>query len=338
MPKDFHSGHPASRRLPLDEDPDIGVVDLATLGVIAQAITRQAAQRYSRLAAQMQRKGENATASAFETLLQEEHRQADITGIREAPDDTTGDRHLPPMLAATWEEISDSALLTPYRAFALAVDNAERRFAFYSYLAARADEPRAAAEAERLGAHALHHAAQLRRHRRLAWHSERRPRRLPDLAVHSTAALLEVLEAHEGAIARRFGELGARLRALGDEASAALLDELVRRSSVPVAIDAAPATPAQGEDHVTHGEPPGDDARQLVAAWAESGPEDADTPDGTIHLLVEAQRPLEALSETLESVLRTAEGRLFDEAEAAMTNVVERLSRLSVQIGRQPQG
>src|SRR3546814_4038197 len=55
---------------------------------------------------------------------------------------------LPADLAATWDEVSGSALLTPFRAYAIAVDNEQRAFAFYAYLSASAEDPAIAREAE----------------------------------------------------------------------------------------------------------------------------------------------------------------------------------------------
>jgi hypothetical protein len=53
-----------------------------------------------------------------------------------------------------------------------------------------------------------------------------------------------------------------------------------------------------------------------------------------VHLLVAAQAPLEALSETLDRLLPAMEGELFAQAAAALGNVVSRLSRLALHTER----
>jgi hypothetical protein len=52
--------------------------------------------------------------------------------------------------------------------------------------------------------------------------------------------------------------------------------------------------------------------------------------DDPVHLLMAAQEPLEALSETLEDVMRTLEGELFAQAEQALAGVVARLARIGL--------
>lgn len=329
----------------LDDDPAIESVTMRDLAGLANAIEQQAVRRYAELADTMDRRGEAATAAALRVMLGQERehvesiaRWAEAMGVSVPPAEGFVLR-LPRKLAAAWDETTDSALLTPYRAFALAVDNEERAFAFYSYLAARAADARVAAEAEKLGAEELRHAAVLRQFRRRAWREDRRPMRLPDLTVSSSKALQEVLDEREAAIRSRHLELAARLRALGDDESAALLEQTAR---------AAPAAPAPGraadvarkridaaDDHVSRGRESiaegGEDARALLAAWADAGPADAAAPETPAHLLIEAQKPLEALSETLEAIMRTTEGAIFEQAASAMNDVIARLARISLQ-------
>ena len=47
-------------------------------------------------------------------------------------------------------------------------------------------------------------------------------------------------------------------------------------------------------------------------------------------MLVDAQKPLEALADVLETVMATAEGELFEEAATAMTTVIERIARITL--------
>jgi hypothetical protein len=146
----------------------------------------------------------------------------------------------------------------------------------------------------------------MRQWRRRAWHRERRvqPEQRPD--VSSPEELRAWLDGREAAIASRHRELAARLRALGDEESALLLERL----------DAAPPR----------------------APGAAAGQDDAALQaDDPVHLLVAAQEPLEALSEGLEALMRASEGALFEAAELALAGIVARLARISMQVGRRMQ-
>ena len=218
--------------------------------------------------------------------------------------------HLPADLSTSWDKVCGSALLTPYRAFALAVENEERAFSFYAYLAAHAEDARIRAEAEKLGAEELRHAALMRRWRRRAYHAERRAGRAEPARIESPAQLREVLARHRTVIAATHQALASRLRRAGDETSAGLLEHSL--PVAPPATDAAAAVPLQT---------PAPDA-----AAAGNG-------DDPRHLLIDAQKPLEALANVLEGVMAAAEGELFDEAAAAMDDVVQRIARIALRAG-----
>ena len=292
----------------LERSPEVGDVTLAVLVGVANAIETESVRRYRALADTMQRRGDVATAKAFHSMLDEELAHVDAvehwasTLAEPVPDVAGFTWRLPPEIADAWGAVVGSARLSPYRAFAIAVDNEQRAFALYSYLAAHASDPAVAAQAERLALEELRHASLMRRWRRKAWHRERRGLQVPQPVIATEAALAALLALHEAEVAQRQRTAAAQLRANGDEESAALLDELA----------AAPAKP-------THGEPTGGH----VAAFVESVP-----------LLVAAQAPLEALSEALEAVMRSSEGRLFAVAENALVGVVRRLARLGLQIER----
>lgn len=307
----------ARRRSLLHDDPDIDVVSMATLAGIAKAIENESVRRYTQLAELMNRRGEPATAAAFRVMLEEERRHVAAVDRWAAsvgePAIAAGDFEwrLPADLSSSWDEISGSVLLTPYRAFAVAVENEERAFSFYAYLAARAENPQIMAEAEKLGAEELRHAALVRQWRRRAYHRERiaRPERLQ---IDSVERLRDVLAQHEAAIAAAHLALASRLKRAGDEASARLLERSIPTMMQPPTTTSRPDTPALD----TAAAPDGDDPR---------------------HLLVEAQKPLEALADVLEAVMATADGDLFEEAAAAMGGVVERMARISLQIGSSDQ-
>lgn len=293
----------------LMRDPEIQSVSMPLLVGIANAIERESMKRYAALADTMERRGDAATAAAFRVMLEEERRHADevarwAAGLGEAvAEPGRFDWQLPAELSDSWDEISGSALLTPYRAFAIAVDNEKRAFALYSYLAARATDSRVRAQAERLGIEELGHAAVMRRWRREAWHRERRAAREEPLSeaapITSAEALNALLARREAAIAQAHRALAARLRQAGDGESARLLEALLETPSHPAASAARPPAPVP----------------------------DTDDP---LPLLVAAQRPLEALSEELEAVMGAATGALFEQAEAALVSVVTRLARIAL--------
>jgi rubrerythrin len=288
---------------------------MATLVGIARAIESEAVRRYTLLAELMDRRGEPATAAAFRTMLEEERHHVEAVdrwaALVDVPAPAPGrvGWHLPADLASSWDEITGSVLLTPYRAFAVAVENEQRAFALYAYLAAHADNAQVRAEAEKLGAEELRHAALFRRWRRRAYHRERRIPRHDPQQIDSVGMLGDLLARHEAAIASTHLALAARLRRAGDEANAQLLERCIpttARAAVPQGTSrAAPAV--ADTDPVSDG-------------------------DDTRHLLIDAQKPLEALADVLETVMATADGELFEQAATAMDAVVKRIARISLQI------
>jgi len=255
----------------------------------------------------MERRGERETAEALRKMQDEE--LAHVTSVAKwaaelneaVPPPDEFEWQLPPELAASWDEIAGTALLTPYRAFSIAVRNEERAFSLYIYLSAHADDARVAREADKLAGEELEHAALLRRWRRTAYHKNRGSRR----AARRRITTLEDLHAHlserEAEIAGCHRALAARLQDLGDGESAALLESLL--------------------DEPTR--TPGPAVTCRDAGCQSSNP---------VQLLAAAQKPLERLSEVLADVLETADAELFAAAEQALTNVVGRLARLVFQI------
>lgn len=207
-PERFGPAEFKRRRGLLHADPGLDPVDMATLADIAKAIERESVRQYTWLAEVMERRGEPATAAAFRTMLEEERRHVAAVERWAAATVDTPPRvagpavewQLPEDLAGAWDEVSGSALLTPYRAFAVAVENEQRAFAFYAYLAANADDANVRTEAERLGAEELRHAALFRRWRRRAYHRERRGPPPEPHRIESVAQLRDFLTQHEAAI------------------------------------------------------------------------------------------------------------------------------------------
>jgi rubrerythrin len=296
----------------LERNPDLGPVSSALLVGIANAIEQEAVARYTRLGDIMARRGEAELADAFRTMLEEERAHVDAVSrwaasLGEAIPDVAAFRwRLPPELSKAWDEAAGSALFTPYRAFALAVDNEQRAFALYSYLAAQADDADVRSRAEMLAAEELRHAAVMRRWRREAWHREGRGARLEPPRVVGVEELHALLAAREATIAHRLSGVAERLRRLGDEQSAAAVEEALRRPSRP---------PHAQRD----------------------ASEDVPDSDHPLRLLTLAQAALESLAEILETILHRAEGELFAEGERALANVIGRIATISLQAERRLQ-
>lgn len=299
----------------LQHDPQTGPVDMPTLVGIAAAIEQESAQRYAALAELMVARGEAATAAAFRAMHQEELRHVEAvdrwaTSVAE-PVASPGDFawRLPAEFAGSWDDIAGSALLTPYRAFAVAVCNEERAFAFYSYLAAHATDDRVRTEAEKLAGEELLHASALRRWRRLAWHRERREGSAATPAPVADIAGLDALLAQSWVgILACHRAVAARLRQIGDPDSARFLEELAAAPGPATAAIATDAAPTEAE-------------RESIAIATASLP-----------LLVIAQRPLERLAERLEAILGASQGELFTATVAAIDATVALLSRIALRM------
>jgi len=293
----------------LTRHPETRSATLRDLVGIANAIEQEAVRRYGLLADLMERRGERDTAEAMRTMQKEE--LAHVTSVARwakelneaVPPPEEFEWRLPPELAASWDEIAGSALLTPYRAFSIAVRNEERAFSLYIYLSAHAEDARVAGEAEKLAGEELEHAALLRRWRRAAYHKDRGGRSRSSRRIATIEALHAHLSEREADIAGCHRALAARLQDLGDDDSAALLISLL--------------------DEPAH--TPGPPVACRDADCQASDP---------VRLLAAAQKPLELVSEELADVLETADAELFAAAEQALTNVVGRLARLVFQIER----
>lgn len=109
--------------------------------------------------------------------------------------------------------------MTPYHALCLAVRNEERAFAFWSYVAAFAEDTEIKSAAEAMAREELGHVAGLRRERRRAYHREHDAERADAAAGQYghidagalerrlAARLTELARRLSGAAARRAGEL-----------------------------------------------------------------------------------------------------------------------------------
>ncbi|TKB05403.1 MAG: rubrerythrin family protein, partial [Mesorhizobium sp.] len=151
----------------LSEEPKVQFRNVRQLLGLATAMEETAAQRYQGLAARMVKLNEREIAGTFSTLVEEQRdhveeiagRSRQLTGAQ--PPTPADPRGLPSEIARSWNEAEASALLTPYRALGIAVDNEMLAFAYYSYVAAQSDDTAVRATAEWLAGKALDHAATL---------------------------------------------------------------------------------------------------------------------------------------------------------------------------------
>jgi rubrerythrin len=188
----------------LEQEPPGGIESVESLLTLAQAMEGRAAARYRALAAAMRDAGRADLSPLLERLAREEDRHAERLSARGAGAGAPPATVLLPEIHQADE--ADPARLTPYRVLALAVQGEERAFAFYSHVAAAAEQPAVRALAEALAREELDHAALLRHERRKAFRSEGLAGRAPlDPAASSLAALWAraVLVEGEAAIQHR---------------------------------------------------------------------------------------------------------------------------------------
>ncbi|WP_414475140.1 ferritin-like domain-containing protein [Microvirga sp. M2] len=164
----------------LKAEPAGSVKSLEELFAIAAAMEREAAERYGEIAGRMRREGNSALAEVFERLSADE--KGHLAGVvhwsqetkGQAPDPARIRWELPETFDDEGAATTDPQLLSVYRALSMAVRNEERAFAFWSYVAARAESPEIREAAETMAHEELGHVSILRRERRNAFHAERR--------------------------------------------------------------------------------------------------------------------------------------------------------------------
>jgi rubrerythrin len=128
---------------------------------------------------------------------------------------------LPELPAPFDEEEARSAGLTPYRALAVAVQNGEGAFIFYSYIAAHAKTVELRELAEQLAQEELSHTGLLRQERRRAWRAQPVPPVPSEPQPETLEMLLGEAVSTERAAAAAHQDLAARLRAGGNPKAAA---------------------------------------------------------------------------------------------------------------------
>jgi rubrerythrin len=214
----------------LKKEPAGRIASAEELMAVAHALEREAAGRYRDLSHRMRLQGEEDLAELFAFLSRIEEKHAERVDERtraivgKPPDPARVRWELPEHFD---EESGRSYLLTPYRALAIAVRNEERAFAFFSYLAAGAEDQRIRRLAEEFAKDELDHAALLRRERRKAWRLEGRADPFVErLEMPGSLAELRAQAAGmERAMAQGHGTLSAALRETGDTQKADLFEE-----------------------------------------------------------------------------------------------------------------
>lgn len=300
------------RRSPLSAEPHGRLQSLEALFAIATAISNETVMRYKLLATLMEERDHSPSAATFREMQRNEERRLDMLARiarslsveEQVPSDVA--RLLPREMSEAWDAVQQSTLLTPYRALAVAVTNAELAFAHYSYLAANAEKEAVARQAEALARDELAHAAELRVQRRLTYRFEscsapralgRTARKLADFRALNRRLMSSAASVHRST--------AAGLAGVGDTEGAALVAALAEREETIAGATPSPATFRPGE-----------------------------APSA---LLLEALAPLERASEIFEDVVASASDEaLLHEAQAALEGVVEGISLVAAHLGRRP--
>jgi len=204
----------------LAKEPLGTIRSLSELFAIAFALEEEAATRYQDLAAKMREHGLSETAAVFDHLAQEERGHRDQ--VAHWSHQRTG--QAPVLAEVRWDlpetfdderadELAGSRLATPYRALSMAVRNEERAFAFWTYVAAQAEDAEIRKAAETMAHEELEHVSILRRERRHAYHAHRASAGKP---VPRAATARDVLVAAADVEKRLANQLEQQLPATGD--------------------------------------------------------------------------------------------------------------------------
>ena len=223
--------------------PNVRIGTAEELLVVAEALGREAATRYRALAARMRRQGDTEMAAQFDVLARMEDRH--VRQVADRARSLLG--RAPRSLPVAWElppnydeDEARGATLSGYQALAFAVRNEERAFAFYTYVAAEANQPAVRALAEDLARDELEHASILRRHRRRAFRSERP-------AATEIPGNIEMLRASarqwDGAAAVAHAALAKALDDVGESEDATVFRRLAAEEQKAAAGANGPALP-----------------------------------------------------------------------------------------------
>jgi rubrerythrin len=246
---------PLLRTSLLGTEPAGTLHSLDELFALASAMEQEAATRYGELAEEMRLENKSDLSALFTQLAAAEREHAN--GVTRWSQSLLG--RTPDPALVHWEgprtfdaeaaaEIMTSRLMTPYRALSIAVRNEERAFAFWSYVAAFAQDTEIKEAAEAMAREELAHVSTLRRERRRAYHSERdaaragQTSRAEAVAGHVDAATLERrLALHLAGMERDLaGTAANRTRELSQETKAMAV-QAVGLGRFPASVERADA-------------------------------------------------------------------------------------------------
>jgi len=266
---------PLLRASLLKSEPAGTLRSIGELFALANAMEREAADRYSGLAHEMQRQGKHELARVFAELAAAEREHVDSVArwsqfhLGKAPDPALVRWEAPDTFDhETAVELSTSRLITPYRALAMAVRNEERAFAFWSYVAGLAEAPDVKQAAEAMAREELGHVATLRKERRRTYHREHGGTRA---ARQGNAAGPDIDAARlERRLAAYLATLGARVTGASSDRARELLDEANRMSAQVEGLGRFPAALEQADAEII--------AETLADSYLDAA-EKADAPD-----------------------------------------------------------
>lgn len=233
-----------SRTLLLKSEPAGTLHSLDELFALADAMEKEAAERYLELADEMAAQKRDDLAAVFSQLAAAEREHVDSVALwsrsrcGKAPDPELVRWEAPETFdAESIVEIKASHLLTPYRALSIAVRNEERAFAFWSYVAAFMSDPEVKTAAEAMAREELGHVAILRKERRRAYHREH------DRAGENGGAPSIRIDASvlESRLATRLAEVEARLQGASRDRAHELHEETVKMSARATGFGSFPA-------------------------------------------------------------------------------------------------
>jgi rubrerythrin len=230
---------PLLRTSLLKSEPAGSLQSLGELFALANAMEQEAAERYTGLAADMQRQNKLDLATVFAKLAAAEREHVDSVArwsqsrLGKAPDPALVRWEAPETFdSETAAEIKTSRLMTPYRALSMAVRNEERAFAFWSYVAGFAQDPEIKQAAEAMAREELGHVSTLRKERRRAYHKEH------DETERRGRGGTEGMQIDARALERRLATLLADLRSRLDGAAGVRAGEL-REETLQMSQEAA---------------------------------------------------------------------------------------------------
>ncbi|HEY1364812.1 MAG TPA: ferritin family protein [Xanthobacteraceae bacterium] len=222
----------------LKAEPAGTIRSVEELFALAYAMGQDAAGQYAALALEMRRQANAGLVQVFEQLAAEQ--RSHVEAVTRWSQSRLGKKPDPSLIhwkgpetfdTDTAAEIAASRLMTPYRALSMAVRNEERAFAFWSYVAARAERDETKQAAETMARQELERVAMLRKERRRAYHDERRgtqpPSRLNDASDRIDAGALErrlaelladLAKRLDGPTAERARELSVETRSMSGDA------------------------------------------------------------------------------------------------------------------------